>query len=210
MECKCGCGKEVTGVYSQTRKERGQVRGEPVIYLTGHKPYKFQPAPPKEGLNPDIPKGLCQCGCGEKTEIATGLKTQCGYSRGEPKFFILGHQPIKHGHSARGKITPEYDAYCGAKERCTNPNGSSWKNYGGRGIKFLFTNFEQFLAEVGPKPEPRRNYCIDRINNDGNYEPGNVKWSTLSESNRNRRKWKNAKPWYPRRARKKRSDALRN
>lgn len=69
--------------------------------------------------------------------------------------------------------------------RCTNPKHKSFKNYGGRGIKVLYRNFEAFLADVGPKPGP--NYSIDRKNNDGNYEPGNCKWSTPKEQANNRR-----------------------
>jgi hypothetical protein len=186
MKCRCGCGKE-TGVYARTRKERGQVRGRPTEFLTGHSPYEHIIAPPKQNLNPDIPKGLCQCGCGGKTEIATGLKTQCGYTRGEPKFFISGHTPLRHGQSRKGKITSEYRSYTSAISRCNDTNNKSWKNYGGRGIRFLFTSFEQFFAELGKRP---KGYILDRTNNDGNYEPGNVKWVTRQESNRNRRRWK--------------------
>jgi hypothetical protein len=59
-----------------------------------------------------------------------------------------------------------------------------YQNYGGRGIKFLFTSFEQWFAELGHRPLGE---TIDRIDNDGHYEPGNVKWSTRSEQNSNQR-----------------------
>jgi len=49
---------------------------------------------------------------------------------------------------------PEYDAYRNARQRCENPKNPQWKNYGARGIKFLFTSFEQFLADIGLKPSP--------------------------------------------------------
>jgi hypothetical protein len=85
-----------------------------------------------------------------------------------------------------GKATPEYAAYCQAKARCNNPNHPGYKDYGGRGIRFLFASFAQFLAEVGRRPEGRLPsgmalYSIHRIENDGNYEPGNVKWATQKE-----------------------------
>src|SRR6266481_5932352 len=48
--------------------------------------------------------------------------------------------------------TPEYQTYSSAKQRCTNPNGTQWKYYGGRGIQFRFASFEEFLAELGPRP----------------------------------------------------------
>ncbi|KKN27389.1 hypothetical protein LCGC14_0865170 [marine sediment metagenome] len=71
------------------------------------------------------------------------------------------------------------------KQRCTNPNAINYHNYGGRGIKVLYKDFGEFLADVGPKPGPE--YSIDRIDNDGHYEPGNCKWSTRSEQMKNRR-----------------------
>jgi hypothetical protein len=70
--------------------------------------------------------------------------------------------------------------------RCYSHKDASWKNYGGRGITVEFASFEEFFAEVGPKPSP--SHSIDRIDNDGHYEPGNVKWSTRSEQMRNKRK----------------------
>ncbi len=79
---------------------------------------------------------------------------------------------------------PERAAYNGAKRRCTTSIDRAWKNYGGRGIEFRFESFEQFFAELGKHPKGK---LLDRINNDGHYEPGNVRWATRSESNRNRR-----------------------
>ena len=90
----------------------------------------------------------------------------------------------KHGARTGGKFPPEYCAWHDAKQHCTNPNNSHYKYYGERGIKFLFISFQQFLLEVGPKP---KGYVLDRIDNEGNYEPGNVRWVTRSMSNRNRR-----------------------
>lgn len=70
------------------------------------------------------------------------------------------------------------------RDAVTNSNASNWGKYGARGIKFLFTSFEQFFAELGPRPE---GMSLDRIENDGNYEVGNVRWATLEEQNSNRR-----------------------
>lgn len=77
---------------------------------------------------------------------------------------------LKHGRTH----TPEFHAYNAAKQRCTNPNNSAYPDYGGRGIKFLFTSFEQFFKHIGPRPTPK--HRLDRENNDGNYEVGNVRW----------------------------------
>jgi hypothetical protein len=75
--------------------------------------------------------------------------------------------------------TPECMAYENAKARCCNANHPRWKDYGGRGIKFLFESIAQFMTELGPRPTPE--HSLDRINNDGDYAPGNVRWATKSE-----------------------------
>ena len=100
---------------------------------------------------------------------------------------------VRHGHRGGGKRTPEYGSYRNAKERCNNPHNDAYPRYGGRGIKFLFTSFEQFYAEIGPRP---KGLTLDRINNDGNYEPGNVQWATYLEQATNKR-WggRILKPW---------------
>ncbi len=84
--------------------------------------------------------------------------------------------------------TPEYWAWRDIKKRCYNPNNKWYKNYGGRGIKMYepwITSFVSFLQYVGNRPD--RGYSIDRIDNNGDYEPGNVKWSTKKEQDNNRR-----------------------
>jgi hypothetical protein len=87
---------------------------------------------------------------------------------------------------------PERRAYENAKQRCITQNPKFWKNYGGRGIKFLFTSFEQFFTELGPRPpgkdaRGRALYSVDRKDNDGNYEPGNVRWATRAQQEANKR-----------------------
>lgn len=84
----------------------------------------------------------------------------------------------------RKKQTREQNSYYNAKQRCTNPSFYRYAEWGGRGIEFRFASFEEFLAEVGYAPE---NTSIDRINNEGHYEKGNVKWSTHKEQRANRR-----------------------
>ncbi len=81
--------------------------------------------------------------------------------------------------------TSEYNIYHKAKDRCNNPNDKRYKDYGGRGIEFRFHSFQEFFAEVGYKPTPK--HSIDRINVNGHYEIGNVKWSTHLEQARNTR-----------------------
>lgn len=75
--------------------------------------------------------------------------------------------------------------------RCNNPSDAAYKNYGGRGISVCprwrsnGIGFFNFVADVGEKPSPE--HSLDRKNNDGNYEPSNVKWSTIEEQQANRR-----------------------
>lgn len=83
--------------------------------------------------------------------------------------------------------TPEYRAYIDAKSRCTNPNSQRWYTHGGRGIKFLFNNFGEFFEAVGPRPD---GLTLDRIDNDGHYEAGNLRWATPSQQVSNRRNYK--------------------
>jgi hypothetical protein len=83
--------------------------------------------------------------------------------------------------------TPEYRAYTDAKRRCNNPNSCRYYTHGGRGIKFLFKSFDEFFAAVGPRPD---GMSLDRIDNDGHYEAGNLRWATPSQQVSNRRKYK--------------------
>lgn len=80
----------------------------------------------------------------------------------------------------------EYRVWWDMKQRCTNPNNSRFYKYGGRGISVCerWSRFENFYADMGPRPSPK--HSIDRIDNDGNYEPGNCHWATRSEQQHNK------------------------
>ena len=109
----------------------------------------------------------------------------------------IKHRPrLRHGESVRGQVTPEYRAWQNMKSRCFNPNARGYEYYGGRGIKVApgFLVYEAFLACVGRRPSA--GYSLDRIDNNGDYAPGNVRWVLRKDQNANRRpssEWRSRK-----------------
>lgn len=129
---------------------------------------------------------LCQCECGKLKNVLQGnlinsSTKSCGCLRNE------GVRP-KHGESRRGKVTPEYMAWHSAKMRCKHKSVEGYEHYGGRGIQFRFKSYKEFITAIGRRPTPQ--HSLDRIDNDGHYEVGNVRWGTREQQQTNRRKWK--------------------
>jgi hypothetical protein len=81
-----------------------------------------------------------------------------------------------------------YYIYHDAKRRCLNPNHQRFYDYGGRGIQFKFESFEEWLEEIGPRPT---GFEQDRIDNNGHYEKGNVRWVDFATQQKNKRVYKN-------------------
>lgn len=132
---------------------------------------------------------LCRCVCGKVSiprgrSLKGGRTNSCGCYRLEQA--IKGRRAkIVHGQARAGAPTEEYRAYIHAKMRCENSNEARYFRYGGRGIRFLFKDFIHFYSVIGEKPLPKMEYSLDRIDNNGNYEEGNVRWATWTEQRLN-------------------------
>ncbi len=133
------------------------------------------------------PRWICRCKCGRKTlvfptSLIRGRSTSCGCRRKEVSSIFR----LKHGEARKGKNTREYRCWAHIKGRCENSNDGAYKNYGGRGITICeqWQSFEQFLQDMGRCP---KGFSIERVNNNGNYEPSNCKWIPLSEQAKNKR-----------------------
>lgn len=134
------------------------------------------------------PCWICRCDCGTETivfggNLARGNTTSCGCAHAD-----IMRSRITHGQTSGGEISPENKAWQGMRARCENPNITHYADYGGRGITVCerWQKFENFFADMGLRPSPK--HTLDRYpNNNGNYEPGNCRWATMLEQQRNRR-----------------------
>jgi hypothetical protein len=141
---------------------------------------------------------LCSCECGSRVKVlgsnlGSGNTTSCGciVKAGRRKSGEKIRRVVTHGLTGH----PLFVLWGSMRARCTNPNHHAYARYGGRGISCSprWDDFALFLADVGERPEDpghwqseRPYWTLDRIDPDGNYEPGNVRWGTPSQQRLNR------------------------
>jgi hypothetical protein len=138
---------------------------------------------------------LCECGnyfVSRMDSVRAGKTQSCGCFHKETAA-VQGKANTVHGHCRRiGGRNSQHNIYTGILQRCTNPNNARYADYGGRGIRVCDRwcepngqGYINFLTDMGKRPSD--SHEVDRIRNNGNYEPSNCRWATSTEQNRNKR-----------------------
>lgn len=173
-------------MYIKTEKAEGRVRNRPVKDYTGQRwgrlvALSLEAREPKWNDH----RWRFRCDCGAETvagikQVKQGHTTSCGCAFRD----LLAERNTKHGLSRSNPR--EYRSWKDMRGRCNNPNDSDFADYGGRGIRVCerWDDFAAFLSDLGPRPD---GHTLDRIDVDGNYEPGNCRWADAGQQANNKR-----------------------
>jgi len=138
-------------------------------------------------------KWMCLCECGNTCTATTaalrsGKKQSCGCLR-KATALNQAMKLKKHGACSNGKVSSEWRSWYAMRCRCTKKYDVAHTSYAANGITVCerwLSSFENFLADMGPKPIDGQRYSIDRIDNTRGYEPSNCRWATYSQQNNNK------------------------
>jgi hypothetical protein len=194
--CQCDCGNQTQSHTSSLRSGRSKSCGclkKEFKDITGQR-FGRLVALYRAGRNHSNRMTIwhCRCDCGRECEVRLGdLGTRtksCGCLNRE----LIRERSYRHGEARPNNISPLYVCWNNIKKRCLNPKNAGFKNWGGRGITIApewiddFQAFHDYVTQnLGPRP---KGYTLDRIDNDGNYEPGNLRWAPRSQQNLNSRR----------------------